>query len=898
MLKKCKTLLFTLLLSFLFSVAFSQGCPPNIDFEAGDFSNWDCSIGTVRLLNNQNVITLAPSAPVNGRHNIISSPTAKDPYGSFPQLCPYGGSYSVKLGNNSTGSQAEGLSYTFIVPTTVDTFTFTYFYAVVFQNPNHTEPEQPRFFVSAYEVATGNVINCASFDYVSTGSLPGFKSAYGDSTVLFKEWTPASLQFAGLGGKEVRLEFKTVDCTRGGHFGYAYLDVAAGCSNILATAPYCIESNSLVLNAPYGFKTYTWYNSDYTAIIGNSQTITLSPPPSTTGLYHVDAIPYPGYGCRDTFQAIVKPIPIPDSPVAVSNYKYCQYQQASPLSATPLPGKYLLWYSNATGGIGSTSPPVPNTNVPGTYTWYVSQKELFSCESFRRMITVNVVANPVTSFTVNNLKQCETGNQFVFTNTSTNRYKPVYAWDFGDGQTISSATDSIVSHVFSSTGIFNIKLRVTNDSACYSEKSIVVTVVPKPVASFTYPPLVCQNETPLQMFDGSLVPGNYSSVNSWWWNIGGTISVQQNPNPFIPNVAGPLVVKLVAATPEGCLSDTLTTVINIRFQPKAAYTFSSPLCDNEIIRFTDKSVMPQVTESIVKWNWQFNAISDLRQNPAMSLAPGLYHGILVAESNFGCKSVAADSVFTVYSKPHIQLDINDSCATKLITFTASDQANNGTSWNWNFGAGFYSGGAQVTKTFLKEGYNPVTLFGKSIYGCKDTLLRPFTIYENKASAGRDTVVAKDEPVQLNAHGAPFQKYVWTPATGLSSDTIEMPVATLDYDQLYHLYSITKEGCDNNSRIVIRRYKGPEIYIPSGFTPNGDGKNDVLKVFAVGIQVFHHFTIYNRFGQVVFTTKDQTKGWDGRFKGELVATGAFIVTAEAIDYRGKLLTAKQTVMVIR
>lgn len=90
---------------------------------------------------------LNPSAPIPDRHTIITasaSPTL-DPFGGFPTLCPYGGNYSVKLGNEKSGAEAEAISYTFQIPTTVDTFTFTYFYAVVFQDPQHSLPQQPRF---------------------------------------------------------------------------------------------------------------------------------------------------------------------------------------------------------------------------------------------------------------------------------------------------------------------------------------------------------------------------------------------------------------------------------------------------------------------------------------------------------------------------------------------------------------------------------------------------------------------------------------------------------------------------------------------------------------------------------------------------------------------------------
>jgi len=254
-------LLLNLFFFLSFSFSWSQTCPPNIDFEKGDFSSWECLVGQTSSNNGQNLISLqTTTSPIPGRHEILTldSISAKDPYGNFPKLCPYGGTYSVKLGNDQTGSEAEGLRYTFTVPSTVDTFTFTYFYAVVFQDPNHAAYEQPRFFVTAYDVATNQIINCASYNYVSNGTLPGFKKSKVDPQILYREWSPVSLQFAGLQNRKVALEFRTADCTLGGHFGYAYIDVGSACSNILATAPYCRETNSLILNAPYGFQTYTW----------------------------------------------------------------------------------------------------------------------------------------------------------------------------------------------------------------------------------------------------------------------------------------------------------------------------------------------------------------------------------------------------------------------------------------------------------------------------------------------------------------------------------------------------------------------------------------------------------------------------------------------------------------
>jgi gliding motility-associated-like protein len=900
---KLKTAYLLLFVCLLCQHLCAQICPPNIDFELGDFSNWECSIGNTTVRGGQNVITLNPSPPIPGRHEIITNRSAAqmDFYGNFPTLCPYGGKYSVKLGNASVGAEAEGISYTFTIPATLDTFTFTYFYAVVFEDPSHSIFEQPRFFVTAYDVATGDLVNCASYNYVSNGTLPGFERSPAQSNVLFKNWSPTSLQFAGLAGKTVRLEFKTADCTLGGHFGYAYLDVGSGCSNILATAPYCIETNSLLLNAPYGFDRYTWYNEDYTVVLGNQQSLTLSPPPATSGIFHVDAIPYPGYGCRDTFDAVVTPLPVPDTPSAKINYTYCQFDIASSLTATALPGNELLWYTTATGGIANTRAPIPSTAVPGSTDYYVSQKILFGCESFRKKITVKILPTPSASFVSNAARQCQKDNQYIFTSASTNLSDAVYNWDFGNGITRSSATDSIANYSYPGYGNFIVKLKVVNGGVCSSEKTLPVTVVPKPISAFDYPSTICQNQTTVAVIDKSNVPGGASTINNWWWSFNNTIVRRQNPNSFVPSSAGNLTIKLVTRTTEGCGSDTASIVTPVHHQPNAVFKYGKLLCNNETIQFTNLSALPTSAtgEAIVKWNWQFtNSGSMNTPNPSTNFSPGIHRARLMTETNFGCRSTVADSIFEIHAKPNIQLLINDSCVNRIINYRANDLLNTVDKWYWNFGNGLYNSSSVISKTYNRKTDIPITLMAQTIHGCKDTIIRPFAIYDNKAVAFRDTIAAWDEPVQLKANGYEQTKYIWSPSTGLNNDSIENPIATLEREQTYLLNTITKEGCDRSSKVVVKRYKGPELYVPNAFTPNNDGNNDLLKVFPIGIKTFQYLAIYDRYGKLIFKTTDYSKGWDGTFNGQQLNAGTFVYLAQAIDYKNRPITRKGTIILIR
>lgn len=135
-----------IVLLFFKTVAFAQNCPDNIDFELGDFTGWQCYTGNVINAGGINRINLTSSGPIAGRHEVLSSfpGNGVDPFGGFPVNCPNGSGHSIKLGNTSGGAEAEGVSYTFTIPANRNEYNLIYHYAVVFQDPNHQQYEQPR----------------------------------------------------------------------------------------------------------------------------------------------------------------------------------------------------------------------------------------------------------------------------------------------------------------------------------------------------------------------------------------------------------------------------------------------------------------------------------------------------------------------------------------------------------------------------------------------------------------------------------------------------------------------------------------------------------------------------------------------------------------------------------
>jgi gliding motility-associated-like protein len=107
------------------------------------------------------------------------------------------------------------------------------------------------------------------------------------------------------------------------------------------------------------------------------------------------------------------------------------------------------------------------------------------------------------------------------------------------------------------------------------------------------------------------------------------------------------------------------------------------------------------------------------------------------------------------------------------------------------------------------------------------------------------------------------------------------------------------GCADSAYVIVRVYKvKPTIFVPTAFTPNGDGLNDTVYPVSVGIKKINYFSIYNRWGELVFTTTQDRHGWDGRIAGKLQSSAVFVWMVSAIDYLGAPIFLKGTVTLIR
>jgi gliding motility-associated-like protein len=183
----------------------------------------------------------------------------------------------------------------------------------------------------------------------------------------------------------------------------------------------------------------------------------------------------------------------------------------------------------------------------------------------------------------------------------------------------------------------------------------------------------------------------------------------------------------------------------------------------------------------------------------------------------------------------------------------------------------------------------------------DAIVKEGTSPLTRVFAGNDTSIAVGQPIQLFARDLSktgFSEFIWSPPSGLNNPLIQNPVAIIDQDVTYDVIAKDSNGCSGKDEIHIKVYKGPDIYVPNAFTPNGDGLNDILRVIPIGIQTFRYFIIYNRDGQKVFYTNNPTLGWDGKIGNQEQGTNSFVWVAEGMDYKGNLIKRTGTAILIR
>jgi gliding motility-associated-like protein len=587
-----------LLVFFVYTKSYAQTglCPSNLNFEQGNFNGWTLDTGHVRIIGGVNTVIWGPAAaPIPNRHTIISSLTAgTDPYGNFPEMCPNGSNYSVKLGNAQVGAEAERISYVYTIPSSLSLFSMLFHYAIVLQDPRHTTEQQPRFKARIIDVATSNLIACVNFDFISSATLPGFQVSPTNPTVVYKDWTPISINLNAYIGRTIRIEFITSDCTPGGHFGYAYLDVNTNCNGVISGNFICPGDTSLTLSAPYGFQSYKWYSDPtFTTILSTTQTLYLNPVPLAGSVYPVIVEPYTGFGCVDTLYALIQ-VGAKPAANAGSDAVICQGNQIQ-IGAPPNP---IYTYEWAPAG------QVSNPTAPDPFAWTLGPNPeqfivkttdiLTGCVAYDTTIISTERVDTALLLTDKN-DYCIGDPQKGTLSVSTS----LNAVQWYDNTTpLPGAT----GFSFTPTVSGNYWAQVTQGACIDSTATIIFSVRPLPVPSFIVDDDTgCVTSNSFLYTNTSVAPDGASLTHLWKFSDGTTQSMTDATKSF-PAV-GSYNVKLVTTSSFGCADSTGFTTVHVLPNGKANFNWDS-ICTTRPVKFYNLSNEQGSTQ--VNYNWSFN----------------------------------------------------------------------------------------------------------------------------------------------------------------------------------------------------------------------------------------------------------------------------------------------------
>ncbi len=276
----------------------------------------------------------------------------------------------------------------------------------------------------------------------------------------------------------------------------------------------------------------------------------------------------------------------------------------------------------------------------------------------------------------------------------------------------------------------------------------------------------------------------------------------------------------------------------------------------------------------------------------------------ITPSANGCTGPVTRYVISILPIPKVSMLVSPSrsCAPAVISFNNTTRFAN--IWEWYLNGSLFSIDSMPNGLVISDtGNHVIKLVASNTLGCgRDSVEK--TVLVTKAPRlpmvyPRINAV-KGFPTQLNAMSGGLI-YSWKPATGLDNPNIKNPIGfyTALLDSVIYFVTITdSSGCVITDKQVVWIYAKPGIHMPTAFTPNFDGINDLFKpVVSSNIRI-KYLRIFDRWGKLIFETIDINQGWDGTVNGKPMPMSTYAWVISGIDNYGNELIQKGNVTLIR
>ncbi len=473
---------------------------------------------------------------------------------------------------------------------------------------------------------------------------------------------------------------------------------------------------------------------------------------------------------------------------------------------------------------------------------------------------------------------------FEFTDLTTANYGVVntWSWNFGDITTLSDTSHlQNPQWTYAQPGTAAISFIVGSSMGCIDTVQRQITVLEKPPLDLAFKDtLICIVDDVQLIASGS---GQFS------WTPNSNITGANTATPTVdPDVTTWYHVTMVD---DGCINNDSVLVRVIDFVSLNAMA-DTTICQGDPIQLN------AVTDGLsFAWTPEANLDNPFIINPiAVTINSTTYQ----ITSTVG--SCTATDFVTITSIPY---PIANAGIDPTICYNTSVQLNAsivGSSFNWS-PVSYLSNPAILNPVVTPPRTTQYVLAVYDTLGCPKPGLDTIVVNVNpkvNAFAGRDTIVIVNQPLQFNASGG--VNYTWTPSSYLSNPTIYNPVGIYgpEVDSIQYKLVVTDDiGCADSAYVTVKVFKTEAaVFVPTAFTPNNDGLNDRLAPISVGIERINYFSVFNRWGQLVFTTSRDRHGWDGTIGGKPQGSGVFVWMVSAIDYTGQPVFFKGTSTLIR
>jgi gliding motility-associated-like protein len=476
---------------------------------------------------------------------------------------------------------------------------------------------------------------------------------------------------------------------------------------------------------------------------------------------------------------------------------------------------------------------------------------------------------------------------FQFTDATYAQYGTVnsWSWSFGDNNT---STTQNPSNTYSSPGNYTVTLAVGSSVGCAGTVSKTITASDKPdlVLPFT-DTLICTIDTL------PLIAHVTGSGITYSWSPNYNIQNANSANPLVwPKET---TVYTITVTQNACVATGSITVNTLDF-----ITVDLP-ADTTVCK-TDSFTLNPVSHALQYiWTPATGLSSTTVKNPVAYADNDITYSVT---ANLGKCQDQTSMRIKVVPYPQVYAGTDTTiCYGSQAPLNASMVA---AYFTWTPVSSLTSSNI-LTPVAHPTASTSYTITVTDTLGCPKPVSDTVTVFVTPkivVFAGNDTAVVTGQPLQLHAiaNDSITFNYNWNPASWLSDATIYNPVATFpsSVDSItYTITASTAAGCYGTDALTIKVYKtNADIFMPNAFSPNSDGKNDVFKPVLVGISKMTIFSIYNRWGQLVYTTSQHGKGWDGTIHGTKQDPGTYVYLVSGIDYLGRVVTKKGAFTLVR